>query len=87
VSQAFEETIEPPTPLLGLQRDSKALEALGGGRLSFHYSKGRGSARVATASASHGGFDNDPATMNHVLETVLGTSRVPRRFTEETLAY
>ncbi|MFC6978778.1 C1 family peptidase [Microbulbifer taiwanensis] len=40
----------------------------------------------ATASSSHGGFDNDPVTMNHLLRRVLG--KKPRRlFTASDLQY
>lgn len=82
VSQAFEEKIDPAAPLLGMRRYSKDLESLRPSRLSFHYSDGRD-----TASTSHGGFDNDPATMNNVLKTILGQSRVPHPFTKKSLEY
>ena len=39
-------------------------------------------------SETHGGFDNDPATMNDILRTVTG--RIPKketRFTPEELDY
>jgi len=87
VSRAFEEKIEPAESLLGMQRSSKDLEKLRPDRLYFHYSDGRAGARVRTASTSHGGFDNDPATMNDVLKTVLGKSSVPHPFTKESLQY
>ncbi len=38
-------------------------------------------------SETHGGFDNDPATMNDVLKGVLGTDKPSRPFTEEDLKY
>ena len=82
VSRAFEEKIEPAESLLGMQSYSKDLEKLRPGRLSFHYTNGR-----TTASTSHGGFDNDPATMNSVLKTILGSSRVPHPFTQQSLRY
>lgn len=87
VSRAFEEKIEPAEALLGMQRYSKDLEKLRPGRLFFHYSDGRAGGRTRTASASHGGFDNDPATMNDILKTVLGKSTVPHPFTKESLRY
>ena len=87
VSRAFEEQIDPAEALLGMQRYSKDLEKLSPDRLFFHYSDGRAGARARTASASHGGFDNDPATMNDVLKTVLGKSKVPHPFTEASLRY
>jgi hypothetical protein len=70
-----------------MQCYSKELEKLVPDRLFFHYSKGRVTSGVRTASASHGGFDNDPATMNDVLKTVLGKSKVPHPFTKESLTY
>jgi hypothetical protein len=87
VSRAFEEKVDPSESLLGMQRYSKDLEKLRPGHLFFHYSDGRGNARGRTASTSHGGFDNDPATMNDVLKTVLGKSSVPHPFTPESLRY
>jgi pimeloyl-ACP methyl ester carboxylesterase len=87
VSRAFEEQIDPPEALLGMQRYSKELEKLQPNSLFFHYSDGRSGANVRTASASHGGFDNDPATMNSVLKTILGTPSVSYPFTKESLAY
>jgi pimeloyl-ACP methyl ester carboxylesterase len=82
VSRAFEETIDPPEPLLGMQKHSKDLENLRANRLRFHYSNGR-----TTDSESHGGFDNDPTTMNNVLKTILGTTQVSKRFTKDSLDY
>ena len=86
VSQAFEEQIEPPAKLLGMQLYSEALEKLGAKRLHFYYSDGT-AAGDRTASTSHGGFDNDPVTMNAVLRTVLGNQHVPHPFTDESLQY
>jgi hypothetical protein len=43
------------------------------------------SARV-TASETHGGFDNDPLTMNHILRRVVG-KKPKLEFTRETLKY
>lgn len=87
VSRAFEEQIDPAAAILGMQRYSKDLEKLQPKRLFFYYSDGRSSANARTASSSHGGFDNDPATMNSVLKTVLGKSSVPFPFTRESLEY
>lgn len=86
VSQAFEEEIEPPAKLLGMQRFSKALENANAKRLHFYYSHGNAE-KVRTASTSHGGFDNDPATMNDILKTVLDGSPVRLPFTKESLNY
>jgi hypothetical protein len=40
-----------------------------------------------THSKSHGGFDNDVATMNHMLETIVGVGNIQRRFTKKDLDY
>ncbi len=87
VSRSFEENIDPPESILGMQRYSKELEQLRPDRLFFHYSDGRATARARTASASHGGFDNDPATMNDILKTVLDKPGAPYPFTKESLQY
>ena len=87
VSRAFEEEISPPESLLGMQVSSKNLEKLRRDSLFFHYSNGRADPGARTASSSHGGFDNDPVTMNDVLKTVLGKSNVPQPFTKESLEY
>jgi hypothetical protein len=39
-----------------------------------------------TASKTHGGFDNDPFTMNDILRSVLGR-RIVHRFTQDDLTY
>jgi len=87
VSRSFEEKIDPAESLLGMQCSSKDLEKLRPKRLFFHYSDGYATSRAKTASNSHGGFDNDPATMNDVLKTVLGKSNVRYPFTKESLKY
>jgi pimeloyl-ACP methyl ester carboxylesterase len=87
VSRSFEENVDPAEALLGMQLYSKELAKSHRGRLFFHYSNGRTGSRARTASTSHGGFDNDPVTMNSVLKTVLGESRVAHPFTKESLQY
>ena len=86
VSRAFEEVASPPTPLLGMHLYSRKLEGLRPDHLFFHYSNGVTSTRDKTNSTSHGGFDNDPATMNSVLRVILGSA--PRvLFTPQSLDY
>ncbi len=81
VSRAFEE--ERPAPLLGMERWSRQAPVAGTGPV-FHYSEGPGG-RVC-CSTTHGGFDNDPCTLNHILRRVLGAP--PRRpFGAEDLDY
>jgi hypothetical protein len=49
-----------------------------------HYSNGVNSSK--TRSSTHGGFDNDPVTMNHILRDILG--RAPAQpFTSDSLKY
>ncbi|GAB4140017.1 MAG: C1 family peptidase [Planctomycetaceae bacterium] len=77
VSNAFEEELE--APLLGMQKFSDSIDKLS--NLNFHYSE---SSR--TKSTTHGGFDNDPATMNDVLKSILG-KKPKTPFTVENLKY
>ena len=55
-------------------------------RLTIHLSEGDVSGARITASETHGGFDNDPLTMNHVLRRILG-HKPEREFTRESLEY
>ena len=85
VSRSLEEQVQPPAPLLGLQANSKALMKAGLNRLELHSSNGIASRRDATNSCSHGDFDSDPATLNHILATCLGEEELRQRFTPESL--
>lgn len=87
VSRAFEERVRPPAPILGLQEVSRHWEDRAPGQLAVHYSNGVASSRDRTNATSHGGFDNDPMTMNAVLRTILGTNRPKRPFTADSLDY
>lgn len=84
VSRAFEEAI--PAKILGMEDSSKLVERRAIPRLSVHYSKGNVSGARVTVSTSHGGFDNDPLTMNHVLRRVL-KQQPGKEFTREILDY
>lgn len=78
VSNAFEH--ERKAPLLGMEKFNGQMT---GTLPTFHYA-----ARDSkfTRSTSHGGFDNDPFTMNDVLRNVLGAE--PKRpFTGSDLDY
>ncbi len=84
VSRAFEETVDPPAPILGLAECSTRWEAHPSGCLHVHYASQSKSAK--SNARGHGDFDNDPATMNAVLRAVLGAA--PKRpFTPESLRY
>jgi len=81
VSNAFER--ERECPLLGMERFSRNAP-VAEGQPCFHYSDGM-SGRV-TRSTTHGGFDNDVHTMNHILRRILGGPPV-RFFTRGDLDY
>ncbi len=80
VSRAFEEQIEgEPVPLAGIEEQ---WPQNGDGipvRIKSNPSGGRYS-----QSATHGGFDNDPVTMNHLLKRITG--RTPSSENEFRLA-
>lgn len=84
VSRAFEDEI--PERILGMEKYSVLIERRKIPRLEIHYSKGNDPGAKVTASTSHGGFDNDPLTMNHVLRRVLKKKPL-KEFTRESLAY
>lgn len=65
VSNAFEE--EKGMPLLGMENFSKNLPLKSGHTIQY---AGRGAS--ITDSNTHGGFDNDRATMNNILKNILG---------------
>ncbi len=67
VSNSFEHDGRE-TPIVGMQKFSKSIKKANGMPV-IHYSNGGGN---ITRSKSHGGFDNDPYTMNHVLKSTLG---------------
>jgi hypothetical protein len=81
VSNAFEEQEE--APLLGMQKFNKGLLTVRD-MPKMYYSDGvKGQ---TTHSTTHGGFDNDVSTMNHILKRVLGTAPL-RSFKREDLKY
>ena len=70
ISRALERGREKP--LLGMEKHATRLESTEG--LEFIYSDGRDTGNARSASTSHGGFDNDPKTMNDILQNILGTT-------------
>ena len=86
VSNAFEE--QRGEPILGMQKFENASQGVDTQKnLAIKTSDGR-SAKRNTTSKTHGGFDNDEATMNSVLRAVLGLDENPERhFTKEELEY
>jgi hypothetical protein len=81
VSNAFEGDAEKP--LLGMQKFSSRL-IRAGDLPHIHYSNG--ATGNISRSTTHGGFDNDVRTMNHILKRVLGGTPV-RPFRTEDLNY
>lgn len=78
VSDAFEEAKK--MPLLGMQNFDAAVV---NDPLKIWYANTQG---APSKSTSHGGFDNDPDTMNGILRTILG--KAPKRpFTKQDLDY
>jgi hypothetical protein len=89
VSNAFErkegKEDKEGKPLLGMQKFVEKVK-VAKNPPKFVYSNGIPGQR--TRSLSHGGFDNDPDTMNDILKRVLGKGKDIRvRFTEENLKY
>ena len=87
VSRAFEEEI--PEQILGMKKYTAPLlkqqEIIDlGDKFNISYSSGK--TNSDTNSATHGGFDNDTATMNSLLESVLGHPPA-KPFTPESLDY
>jgi hypothetical protein len=78
VSDAFEE--QKNAPLLGMQKFDGPVT---GDPLKIWYANTSG---APSNSTSHGGFDNDPATMNDILQNVLGEPPT-RRFSKQDLDY
>jgi hypothetical protein len=81
VSNAFERTQEKP--LLGMEKFAKLVTRVRSAP-TFIYSNGVDGQR--TRSTSHGGFDNDMYTMNHILSRVLGR-KPDTPFSEKSLRY
>lgn len=81
VSRTFEEASR--APILGMQKHLKKVDT---SELPVDtvYSKSGDSGRAR--ATSHGGFDNDPGTMNDILKRILGTSP-SRKFRKPDLDY
>lgn len=78
VSNAFEEKAK--APLLGMEKFSKNISSP---NLEIVFSDG---SHRRSRSRAHGGFDNDPTTMNNILSKILGGTP-HRKFTEDDLDY
>lgn len=85
VSHAFEEE-KRPKPILGMMQYAGHATDLPAKSVFVSRGEPPEGVVVPTASISHGGFDNDPATMNHILGRVLKT-KPKKPFTTESLKY
>lgn len=68
----------PEVPVLGLEDNHKHVQTAPG--LDFIISNGVDTAR--SLSTTHGGFDNDPNTLNDVMATILAPNAPPHPFTK-----
>ena len=75
VSRALERN--PNRPILGMEKYSKNLTGP-----TVYFSGGK---RSVTKSTSHGGFDNDPDTLNHIMKTILGGKAPREPFTPDEM--
>ncbi len=79
VSRALER--QTGKPLLGMQCYSKQLTEQPA--MTIHYSDGKDK-KNASNSTSHGGFDNDVNTMNHIMTRIL-RKKPAKPFTENEM--
>ncbi len=79
VSRAYEDI--PNTALAGMQLYEKAMP--NGKKISIDYSKAGGK----TSSVSHGGFDNDVATMTTIMSRILGKAAPKPPVASELIGY
>jgi len=83
VSRAFEDKV--PEKILGMEIYSSKVSSE---NLEILYSKGKDDGSHRSASKVHGGFDNDPLTMNDILKVVLPKDTLPEvHFTDKNLDY
>ncbi len=84
VSNSCEERAEER--ILGMQKFQRFLAAESNGNFTIEVSRGRRAAGTKTASTTHGGFDNDPFTMNSIMRAILGKNPA-HAFTQDNLTY
>ena len=63
MSDSFEDKLGEP--ILGMQKSMPLLDPVPGSTCRIEVSTGA-DANAMTASTTHGGFDNDPSTMNDI---------------------
>ena len=76
MSDSFEDKLGEP--ILGMQKSMPLLDPVPGSTCRIEVSTGA-DANAMTASTTHGGFDNDPSTMNDIQRTILGRRPTIRR--------
>ncbi|GAB1267173.1 C1 family peptidase [Aurantivibrio infirmus] len=81
VSRSFEE--EGNAPILGMEKYN---DRLGVNHPAFKFVYSKGAKTGKTSSTSHGGFDNDPNTLNDMMKRILG-KKPKRPFTKKDLDY
>jgi len=81
VSNSFEKTKR--LPLLGMKKFNGEVQPHP--NLNFLYSEGS-SSNTVTQGTSHGGFDNDPVTMNDILKNILAYEII-KPFTKKALDF
>jgi C1A family cysteine protease len=84
VSRAFEDKRD--TPILGMKCFLDKHPALNGLLADLIISPSTGKPGKESVSKTHGGFDNDPATMNSVLYRILGQEPI-KKFEQRDLVY
>ena len=84
VSRAFEDKRD--TPILGMQTYIKSTPKLQSSLGEVVVSSSKGTAGVESNSKSHGGFDNDPYTMNSIIFRILGQEPI-KKFEQRDLDY
>jgi hypothetical protein len=88
VSRSFEEAVKEP--LLGMEiACEKPPRPADAPHVTVHYSNGVVPRAQITVSETHGGFDNDKVTMNHILRRILPSDdwSGATRFTDDSLDY
>jgi hypothetical protein len=70
LSRAYED--QPGTPLAGMQRYASSMPS--GPKIVIDYASPKS---TVTASTSHGGFDNDAATLGTIMARILGKGAAP----------
>jgi len=86
VSNSYES--DKKAPLLGMEKYQNRIDASElGNDFQFVISHGKKDSGSRSASKSHGGFDNDPFTLNDILKQITKTEKPERLFKKTDLGY